>query len=540
MLAGCSQKTPDHNQQTAAPEAGQAQANLYTDVLASALFQMQPDNLGIDSGADTAVSVLNSWREQTGLITVDKFGITTAELDALPKSLLTDDQRAAILATDFANSDAFYLRNCIFFADMAKHASQSATSELDRVMALFNYSMRTISLLPEGAARLPVPLFEVVRLGKGSAGDRGWLFSALLKQQRIDAVIIQSKSDPNQQLSGVVLDGQVYLFDPRLGLPIPRGDDPPGLQITRPATWSEMLAHPDWWQALTVRGDLPYPWTVEELAAADVLVYAEAESWTGRMKLLESILPAESASVIYDALFDSNSSPGLMGRVARGNSAWSAEQLRFWPYPLTVRQEAAKQREEILSTTVKFQVPFEFVLAGESQEQFQDMKPTFQHAKSRIEQLSGKYQDATAHYLTVRHLMLESLPAALQSDRQRLQSIQQVYALAVFDATYWTAMCKFEQQDWKGAAKGLSDYLKRFSQTPWSAPARFHWMLSLAEQGDFPGAQAVGSTIPVDDPYREPAELLLRRWERYQEQSTSSKTESQNSSEPTAPEKNAP
>ncbi len=534
LMIGCSKKSStDVSPQTDAA-SGQDKTNLYTDVLASALFQLQPDNLGIDSGAESAISVLNSWREQTGLITVDGMGIAESDVKSLPADLITETQREALLSPEFTNADAFYLRNAVFLAAVAKWVTQSSPDELSRVMALFDYSMRNVSLISESIPKVPFPLFEVFRLGLGTPSDRGWAFAALLKQQRIDSVIFQSKSDPKQQLFGVILDGEIYLFDTRLGLPIPRGDDPPGVRITRPATLSELQAHPEWWQGLTVRADQPYPWKAEELAAADVLIYTEAESWCGRMKRLETVLPAASACVLYDSLFDAGSSPGLIRRIAQGNPAWSADRLRFWSYPLTVRQEAAKMRDQILSILTKFQVPLEFVFDKESGDRLIDAKPTFQHAKCRVEQLLGKFDDATAHFLTVRHLMLESLPAALQSDPKTMQQIQQIYTLAVLDATYWTAMCKFEQGDWKGAAKGFGDYLKRFPQSLWASAARLHLMQSLVEQGEFAAAQSIGNMTLAEDPHREETELLLQRWAKHLEQ-TSNKPPSETPSEPAAP-----
>lgn len=539
ILAGCTGSPSSGPPKTSASSPAPSKADLATDVLISALYQLKPENLTIDSSAESAISVLNDWRVQSGLISADKFGMTAEDLKALPPDLLTDEQRTAVLATEFDNTDAYYIRNALLTHKISQHATQHAADDLARIIALFEFTMRNVTLTSAPLPRLP--LFDVIRGGQGTAVDRGWVFAALLKQQRFDSVILQAKGDPERQLVGVILDGEVYLFDTRLGLPIPKGDEALAVRITRPATLTEMQAHPDWWQGLTVRADQPYPWTAEELASADIFAYTEAESVSGRMKQLETVLPPDSACVLYDPLIDAGNLRGLMHRVAAGNSGWQPDRLRLWPYPLNARVEALKVRQDIQSFNFRFRVPLEFVFAEESPARLLELKPSYQLAKCRMEQLLGDYAGATAHYLTVRHLMVEGLPSQLQVNQQTLQEVQRLYSLAVFDASYWTAICKREQGELEAAANSFADYLNRFPRSPWIPAARLNLSLSLAESGKLADAQAIGILGIPQDPHRDGLDILINRWSKLAEPKTDQKPNTDAAEKPADAEaKNGP
>lgn len=501
------------------------------------MFQLQPENLGIDSHPQGAVAVLNSWREQTPLIEVARYGFTADSLKEFPETLLSDEQRSRMLATEFFTGDALYIRNALLTAAMARSVADQQENELDRVVALFEFALRTVTLQPPEAPQLPFPLYEILVLGQGSSDDRAWVFAALLKQQRIDSVILQAPDDPEARLVGVILEGDVYLFDTKLGLPIPRGDDPPGVRITRPATIREMQAHPEWWEAMTVRADLPYPWNAEQLAGADVLIISEEESWSGRMKQLETVLPSNSLCVLYDPMVESASLPSLAKRIAAGNPEWTPDKLKFWSHPLSVParlQQMGPQAQQLGGFFQRFNAPLEIKSSKQQmtikQEEFAgrlvpregrpldpnaQLVPSQQHLKTRTEQLMSRYALATSHYLRIRHLAVETPPAEMQdpTNPQVFQAWMALYQLAASDASYWSALCKVELNDRAAAANALQDYLKRFSQSDWASSARYVLALVQADLGRLPEARAAISNMSPDDPHRPGLDILMKRWD---------------------------
>lgn len=505
------------------------------------MFQLRPEHLGIDSEASGAIAVLNSWREQSPLFETANFALNAESLQTLPADWLTEPQRQQMLSKEFRLGDAIYIRNALMTSAAARTATEGTTAELDRVLALFDSTMQMVILQPAAVPQLPFPLYELMLLGQGTPDDRAWVFAALLKQQRIDAVVLQSKDDPEAKLTGVILDGEVYLFDCRLGLPIPRGDDPPSPRITRPATMREMLAHPDWWEALTIRADQPYAWNTDALNQADVFVIAEEESWSGRMKQLETVLPADSACVLYDPLVDTPALPLLAKRIAAANPDWTPDRLKFWPHPLNLAERTQKLGEQIRQLQFVFQrvrVPLEVMkekkekLALTQDEllgkvnpfrddsldqgvgQFTQIQPTDAHWKARVEMLLGRYDAATTQFLRIRHLALDTPPAELRGNPQEFQVWSQLYQAAAADASFWSAVCKIEQGDNATGVSALQDYLKRYSRSNWASGARYLQALTSARLNQLTDARAALAGLLPDDPHRPGLEVLSKRWDR--------------------------
>ncbi len=502
------------------------------DMLTSAVFQLQPENLGIDADVSSAAAVLRNWREQSPLFSSELPGFTEAALKSIPGGWLTDTQRKDILSQEFMPADALFIRNALLTSTMARYAAGDGQAELDRVVNLFDFTMRTVSLQPPNLPQLPFPLYEIILTGQGTPDDRAWVFAALLKQQGIDTVILQSKDDSEAKLVGVVLDGEVYLFDARLGVPIPRGDDPPAARIARPATLKEMVEHPDWWQALTIRADQPYPWSSEQLRSADVFAYSAPESWSTRMRQLQSVLPSSSQCVLYDplgeAVTEGVSIEPLPARIAKGNPEWTSDKLKFWNHPLNLVERAKSLGQQVQQLVVmfeRFKLPFEVKV--DEQKKVASIKPTLQHMKCRTEQLQGKFKEATNHFLAIRHLAVENLPRELAGDPQRAQQLRQFYAWAASDASFWSAACKFEQGDYQAAATALHDYQERFARIggDWISAAKYLEALALARTGKFDEAKKVVNSLGPDDPHRAGLEVLMKRWPA-SEQKAPEKTDS--------------
>jgi hypothetical protein len=500
-------------------------------MLVSAVFQLQPENLGIDADVSSAVSVLRNWREQSPLFGSDVDGFSEASLSSIPAGWLKEAQRKEILSPEFTAPDALFIRNSLLTATMARYAAGERQTELDRGVALFDFAMRTVALQNSSLPQLPFPLYEIILLGQGTPDDRAWVFAALLKQQRIDTVILQARDDPEAKLVGVILDGEVYLFDTRLGLPIPRADDPPSAHITRPATWNEMKEHPEWWQMLTLRADQPYPWNTEQLESADVFMYSAPESWSTRMRQLESVLPASSLCVLSDPLVEP--SPGgiavesLAKRMAKGNAEWTPDKLRFWSHPLNLADRLkalGQQAQQLTLVFQRFTVPLDMKFNENGQ--LVSAKPSLQHQKCRTEQLLGKFNEATNHFLSIRHLAVEALPQELRANPQQGQQIQQFYLWAASDASYWSAACKIEQGEYESAVGALQDYLRRYARlgTDWVSAAQWQLALALAELGKFSEARAVIAAMAPDDPHRPGLEILMKRWTGLEEPKTDDET----------------
>ncbi len=138
--------------------------------------------------------------------------------------------------------------------------------------------------------------WQLLLYGRGDDLERGRIFAQLAHQRNIDVVqlALKTQSDsyaPNEQLTpwinAVVIGEHLFLFDTRLGLPIPSSAD------GRIATMAEMKANPELLKSLdlsvseSTSDDSNY-WLQVDLASPVVaLIDAPLESLSKRMAVLE-------------------------------------------------------------------------------------------------------------------------------------------------------------------------------------------------------------------------------------------------------------
>ncbi len=70
---------------------------------------------------------------------------------------------------------------------------------------------------------------ETLLLGIGTPTDRAWIFILLCRQVGLDAALLAIPDPENREILrpkwvGVLSDGEVYLFEPTLGIPLPGPD----------------------------------------------------------------------------------------------------------------------------------------------------------------------------------------------------------------------------------------------------------------------------------------------------------------------------
>jgi hypothetical protein len=491
-----------------APKAGTpgaAQVGELEDQLKSALYQLQPENLNIDSRLDDAVSVLNNWWAAIKEAGLKPQGLTLPEL---PRDRLTEPERERLERDSFGPEDGRAIHTAYFAKAIADHAMEDASSELARITKLFEWTCRNIALDVDPTPDRPATLYEILIMGHGSPADRAWVLGALLKQQRWDLVLLHPAGakivDPETAwLAGVVLDNDVVLFDLRIGLPVPNADKP-----GQPATLRQVLAHPEWLSALSPRADQPYEPNAEQLLTAEVEVFATPVSWSPRMWSVEQLLPGESLCVLYDPPGKLGDADGVFDRIAKAGEGWSADKLAVWGYPADRETQFAtpdQRRQRLLdSEMVPFLMPVEERVSRETNTR--SLVQTMQQLQIRTDQLYGRSIEAVSQYVTIRQLAVTAPP-------QQQPALASMYQRAADDAHYFSSVCKVESGDLDEAVRALTDYVKKSRRGGrWGAAARSLLADCLAAQGKLEQAMQTVRVQESDDPYRPRHAVLIRQW----------------------------
>jgi hypothetical protein len=184
----------------------------------------------------------------------------------------------AVGSTAFWPFDARHVEECFMLHDAARMIDRRGAAPLDQARHAFAWAMRQV-LLREDDGDIVPPAFILER-GLGNAAERAIVFLAMLRQFRIPGCVIAWESAPGKYpvvLAGALIeDGKknaLYLFDPRLGLPVPAA------QGKGMATFADLVRDPK----LVDLGD-------QKLAGPKVLLVCPQSALTPRMKFLEKAL----------------------------------------------------------------------------------------------------------------------------------------------------------------------------------------------------------------------------------------------------------
>ncbi|HEY0984511.1 tetratricopeptide repeat protein [Schlesneria sp.] len=470
------------------------------DVLTSAVHQLRPENFGINAATDKPVSLLNSWRYKRAEkepAAEQSVPVTT------PSGWVQPEEEERLNQAKFDAIDAQHVRDAMFHRVLAGYLSDRGQSELQKVVAIVEFVCRNVALWKDDDIELQMQPYLVMQLGLGSAEDRAWVCAEIFRQMRIDTIVLRASSDTrstsDKWLLGVILDGKVYLFDLQLGLPIGRGEDTARDSV---ATLAEILEHPDWLQQMAIKD--PYRLTADELRDATVYVMTGMEFWCRRMHDLEQVLPPSDLCILYDPLSDEAGRTGLLQRVAKAGN-WSVDSLKLWPYPRQQAEEMKKIAEEKQLEWNRLTVPFSVPIPVDFHEdgKFTIGTPERKFQRYRSDHLLGKFAEATARYLRIRHLEVERNPP----------DVEVVNKMASENAFYWTALCKYELGEYATAVELLTDYIKKYDRKgKWFFPARTLLAQSHAELGQYADAIATFDRTSSDDPYRVANALRVKRW----------------------------
>lgn len=149
ILSGCTpQATTNQPDKPQSEQADQQAESRTLRNLQNAMESLRPEKLGIASGPEQAIAVLNEWAK-SAKAEADKRGEgwEPHRPHGLLKSL-SKEWIEQVSLEQFVGRDASYLRDCLWASKATRFAAGEAEKDLDVVVNLFDYVVRNIALIP--------------------------------------------------------------------------------------------------------------------------------------------------------------------------------------------------------------------------------------------------------------------------------------------------------------------------------------------------------------------------------------------------------
>lgn len=363
----------------------------------------------------------------------------------------------------FVAFDANHLQEVVVLRALAKVARGEELDSLARASRLFDWVVRNVQLEPAHEPGVPYPLHlarQVAVFGRGTVEDRAWLFVLLCRQQRLEVVLLALPPanpglGPRLWALGVVDNDRIYLFEPRLGLPIPG----PGGQGV--ATLSQLRADETLLRQLDVEGE-PYPVTAAEVAQCGAWLEASPGYLCERMAMVESKLSGDDRLVLTTAPSQ------VADRVKKLEGiGWAG--IWPWPYEQLARAVDPAYQDVTLREALRYRIdllpvrPLDF------------RTPVAALQRGRVYHLKGVYlsddngPSANALYQLARPTTVDIELAPLPADQKA------AVLLAKQDATFWLGLVAFERGEYQTCIDFLlARTLETWPEGPWTAGARYN------------------------------------------------------------------
>ncbi len=385
---------------------------------------------------------------------------------ALPDELRNLTAVRTLDSTQYRLPDAWYLQESVWARDISKSARADQFEDVAVAERLFDWTVRNIQLERDvdGSQRQTNRHrpFETLLLGRGQAMDRAWLFTILARQQGLDVVLLgladESLENVRPWLPALLSNGQLYLFDCRLGLPIP---GPGGRGV---ATLAEVVADATLLRRLDLDAEHPYPVTADELKHIVAYVEATPISLSRRMALVETRLAGRHKMVL------TSPASALADRVKKIPNIADA---KLWPMPFEIWLWQSKLTEDGVKAAAREMVVFQVIpgLMTGRELYFKGMVDGEKGAKKRL--LESRPPDTFIENYKLPKSMAAKFPREQHSQVEASQVVMMKQAKQ--DASFWLGLVAFQQQDYPVA---IDFFAKRTLEAApkgrWTPAARYN------------------------------------------------------------------
>ncbi len=417
-------------------------------------------------------------------------------LAGLPKSSADLPALKELDRMEFSSFDGYALQEAVWLRDVSRWGQGETSENLERAKSLFDWTVRNIQLDASDSRQIPQFPWETLLFGHGTTADRAWVFILLCRQLGIDAAILGLEEGPGaagatqakqeagakekgakqQTLPGlapqgprpwcvaVLLEGNAYLFDPLLGLPIPALGgvkfDEAGQLVIQPATLAQAAADEKVLRQLDIDKTHVYGVKAADLKRVVVMLEASPSYLARRMKLLETHLAGEQKMIL-------SSSPSA--EAARWKVLAHLAEVRLWSEPFETLERRSHLDRRSVQAQLALLLPFYGI-------------PSAPLRRGRVLHLKGKFvgDDGAIHYYQLARPSNAELSASSAHPMEKY-----VFMRGKQDASYWSGLIAYQRANYAAAA----DYFARRTleltpDSPWTEGARYNLARTFEAAGD--------------------------------------------------------
>ncbi|MDA8743182.1 hypothetical protein N9N28_01000 [Rubripirellula amarantea] len=436
---------------------------------------------------------LNRWQEESTR------GKDSEQADITPlvstyEPWLSDEARAqrvertTFVGTDLPHlRDSYLARQIVSWVDVDSHDDplfadwfKSLEGKLDErqilklktTHRLFDWCVRNIAYEPE-VPTTPAPpaptltkgltfrapgyrqtQYQTLWRGTGDAWQLAGVFTQLCRQADIPAFILALANDEDGSLKpwsvGVLIGKEIYLYEPELGIPIPRPTEAGIATLGQARSDAAVL------RRLNVPGFFDYPYSKSDISQSIALLNVVPEAISPRMKQLQNGLTGERRMITYvDA-----------DRLAKEiDDVRGIAGVRLWKVPLQAEvyaEDIAKAAERDLMFQFWYRSRWA-ILEGEIPSSKQLAKARWQHLHGQFDSIEEEnIQGARPLYLTQRAPEFELEDLAIDVELQKaygirrqlgtasdiyerqVQQAQVMMRMSKRTATYWISLVQYD------------------------------------------------------------------------------------------------
>lgn len=357
----------------------------------------------------------------------------------------------------FSIRDARHIEDCLLYGTIANRVAGDG-DDLTRVARVFEWTVRQVQLVPPGSLAPPhidqsrprpqqarARPYDVLLRGmateEGDWAERSWLFMALCRQLGIDVGLLLYPPPPQSVLApktpgpprdivwicAALVDGKAYLFDARVGIPIP---GPGGRGI---ATLDDAATNPAILETLDIPGRSPYRTTSADLNRGKLRVSIDSTIGylTPRMRELQKNLVGRQRMTLFR-------DPAAQAAAFRDALGLRYESAELWTMPLEVAFSLFNNPDFVTATQYSIQL-------------FDSKLPLL---PARMEQLRGNLPEAIEKFVAFRFAEAPMLADGKTPMPRQVQEALDKYA------TYFLGLAKLDQNDASGAEFFFNETLR--------------------------------------------------------------------------------